>query len=199
METRAGGCQVLLALRVRVGPAPAPPGAEVLPGFAGRGAPVLLHPCCPRPGRAPLSVSPAVLSEQAGSYGEPGRLPGERVFLQESALLPGGRGEERLSAEANLRRSSLPLVRGWSEGPHVTGAGGGPSRSHGGQEGAGPRSGPSQPGASQGACSSCDSCSGTQSLALGPAPPALPSSSLPLWPGEPAPPWVDAAWSQAVG
>lgn len=102
METRAGGCQALPALRVRVGPAPAPPGAEVLPGFAGHGASVLLHPCCPQPGQAPLPVSPAVLSEQAGSYGESGRLPGACVFLQESALLPGGRGEERLSAEANL-------------------------------------------------------------------------------------------------
>lgn len=33
---------------------------------------------------------------------------------------------------------------------------------------------------SQGACSSCDSCSGTPSLTLGPAPPGLPAGSLPV-------------------
>lgn len=162
---------------------------------AGRGASVQPLPCCPRPAK------PLWLCLLAGRF-----LRGVWAFTWRARLPPGvhsaplGRGgEKHLSAEANLRRLSLPLVRGRSEGPHVTGAGGGQSRSHRGQEAAGPQSGPSRSGPFQGACLSCDSCSGTLSLTLGPAPPAFPSSLLPLWPGEPAPPWVDAAWSQAVG
>ena len=60
----------------------------------------------------------------------------------------------------------------------MAGAGGGLSRSHGGQEAAGPWW--FLPGQdSQGACSSCDSCLGTLSLSLGPAPPGLPAGRCP--------------------
>lgn len=116
-------------------------------------------------GRARCSPSPAVLSPgQAPSWLclLAGRfLRGVWAFTWRARLPPGvrsappGQGGEAPSAEANLRRLSLPSVRGRSEGPHVTGAGGGQSRSHRGQEAAGPQSGPSQSGPFQGACLSC--------------------------------------------
>lgn len=152
-ESRAGGRQAPPALQMRVGPAPTPPCAEVPLGLQdarsrGSSCPAVLGPCFHSPSPSGcVSYCP---------FGAGRDLRGVWAFTWRARLPPGvrsapgggGGGEARLSAAANLQRLFLPLVRGRSEGPHVAGAGGGPSRSHGGQEAAGPRSVPSRSGLS---------------------------------------------------
>lgn len=135
---------------MRVGPAPTPPCAEVPLGLQdarSRGS-----SCLAVLGPRFHSPSPSGCVSYC-PFGAGRGLRGVWAFTWRARLPPGVQlcplgGEARLSAAAHLQRLFLPLVRGRSEGPHVAGAGGGLSRSHGGQEAAGPRSVPSQSGLS---------------------------------------------------
>ena len=127
LEPDSGSPRGAEALRMRVGPAPTPPGAEVPLGLQdakswGSSCPAVLGPRFHSPSPSGcVSYCP---------FGAGGDLRAVWAFTWRAHLPPGvrsapwgGGGEERLSAGSNLQRLFLPLVRGWCEGPHVAGAG----------------------------------------------------------------------------